>query len=187
MTNYVKLLKLESHVEGGYFKLFYKSSDKVKPLSERYHQERSQIDAQEEKSVERHAGSSIYFLLEKQEFSAWHRLKSDEVWHYYDGGSPIEIHVIDHDGQLKTYVLGNPCITENASFQIAVKAGVWFAAEVRDKQSFGLVGCTVSPAFEYGDFELADRKQLSSQYPAHESIIYRLTRIVPISQLYTSV
>ncbi|MGQ3888337.1 cupin domain-containing protein [Legionella sp. CNM-1927-20] len=155
MPNYIKLLNLESHQEGGYFGLFYKSSDKIIPFDERYQTIKSDNKTQGSIITERNAGSSIYFLLEKEEFSAWHRLKSDEIWHYYDGGSPIDIYVIDQDGLLKTYTLGNPGIVADASFQIVIKAGEWFAAEVRDKTSFGLVGCSVSPAFEYEDFELA--------------------------------
>ena len=68
-------------------------------------------------------------------------------------------------------------LIENASFQVVIKAGEWFAAEVRNKESFGLVRCTVSPAFEYNDFILGNRKELAARYPFHESIINRFTRI----------
>ncbi|WP_207386057.1 cupin domain-containing protein [Legionella gresilensis] len=167
MPDYIKLLNLEGHVEGGYFGLFYKSSDKITPLSERYKNLGEDNNSEDVQLIERNAGSSIYFLLEKEGFSAWHRLKSDEIWHYYDGGSPIDIHVINQNGQLKTYTLGNPGLVESASFQAIIKAGDWFAAEVRDKTSFGLVGCTVAPSFEYEDFELAQnyRDELLSLYP----------------------
>lgn len=168
MQNYIKTLQLKPHEEGGHFAVFYKSSDKVTIFNKRN---------EEVKYVERYASSSIYFLLEKQEFSAWHRLKSDEIWHYYDGGSPIDIYVIDHAGELKNFTLGNPGITKNASFQVIIKAGVWFAAEVRDKSSFGLAGCTMSPAFEYDDFKLANRKHLSAKYPMHKNIINKFTRV----------
>ncbi|OGT43663.1 MAG: hypothetical protein A3F42_02230 [Gammaproteobacteria bacterium RIFCSPHIGHO2_12_FULL_37_34] len=172
MLNYVEMLKLESHEEGGYFGLYYQSPNKVMPLSSRY-----KNDATEQR-IERHAGSSIYFLLEKQGFSAWHRLKSDEIWHYYAGSSPIDIYIIDDNGRLKIYTLGHPNIIENALFQVVVKAGVWFAAKVRDELSFGLVGCTVSPGFEYHDFELAEkyRDQLVKQYPELTSIIDRFIK-----------
>lgn len=173
MPSYIKMLNLEGHEEGGYFALFYKSADKIIPLSERYNPIQSKKNYQEKNIIERHAGSSIYFLLERHGFSAWHRLKSDEIWHYYDGDSPLDIHVIGDDKQLKTYTLGNPGITKDSSFQIVVKAGAWFAAEVRDKFSFCLVGCTVSPAFEYEDFELAyaSREQLIMLYPELTSMI----------------
>jgi len=186
MSIYIDLLKLEGHEEGGYFAIFYKSSDKVVPLNDRYSQIESGQNIEKHQYVERNASSSIYFLLEKQGFSAWHRLKSDEIWHYYDGGSPIDIHVIDHDGQLKLYTLGNPSLIEDAAFQIVIKAGVWFAAEVRDKSSFGLMGCTVSPAFEYHDFELAKlyRDQLIKLYPELINIIDRLIKPQVMSSSY---
>src|SRR3990167_4589250 len=171
MLNYVEMLKLESHEEGGYFGLYYQSPNKVMPLSSRY-----KNDATEQR-IERHAGSSIYFLLEKQGFSAWHRLKSDEIWHYYAGSSPIDIYIIDDNGRLKIYTLGHPNIIENALFQVVVKAGVWFAAKVRDKNSFGLVGCTVSPGFEYHDFELAERNSLIEKYPSFKENIVKFTRV----------
>ena len=172
MLNYVEMLKLESHEEGGYFGLYYQSPNKVMPLSSRY-----KNDATEQR-IERHAGSSIYFLLEKQGFSAWHRLKSDEIWHYYDG-SPIDIHIIDQYGNLNTHILGNPSMTKGASFQVVIQANDWVAAEVKDKLSFGLIGRTTSPGLKYGDFELADRKILLFQFPQHENIINRFTRITP--------
>lgn len=156
MPKYVELLKLQKHIEGGYFGLFYKSEEKVSPFEKNF---------QNHQAVSRFATSSIYFLLEKNDFSAWHRLKSDEIWHYYDGGSPIEIHVIDKEGIIKTFILGNPSITKESSFQVVIKAGNWFAADLRDKTSFALVGCTVSPGFEYEDFELAERDILINKFP----------------------
>ncbi len=162
--DYIELLSLERHVEGGCFSLYYRANDSVMPLDSRY------------QSQERCAGSSIYFLLDKQDFSAWHRLKSDEIWHYYDGDSCIDMHVIDENGVLTRNVLGNPGMIKNASFQVVIKAGCWFAAELQDKSSFALVGCTVSPGFEYEDFELGNRVTLSNQHPEHASIISRMTR-----------
>jgi predicted cupin superfamily sugar epimerase len=163
MRYYIDLLKLERHIEGGYFCQIYQSSDRVKPISSRYTNEKT--------TVERSAGTSIYFLLNEKDFSAWHSLKSDEIWHYYDGGSPLAIHIIDENGKLRTHLLGNPRLTHGACFQVIIKAGCWFAAEVVDKKSFGLVGCTVSPGFEYQDFFLADSKDLAAQFPQHAEII----------------
>ena len=147
-------------------------------LSERHKPKKSEKESLADNLIERYAGSSIYFMLEKEDFSTWHRLKSDEVWHYYDGGSPIDIYIIDNNGKLKIHTLGNPGITENASFQIVVPAGVLFAAEVSDKLFFGLVGCTVSPAFEYEDFELVnDRNQLVKLYPDLINIIDKFIKL----------
>ena len=177
MPSYVDILKMDGHQEGGYFSLLYKSANKVMAYNPRYHSELSH-HASTKKVAERYAMSSIYFLLEKQGFSSWHRLKSDEVWHYYDGGSPIYIYTIDTHGDLQTHILGNPAIMENASLHAVIKAGVWFAAEVKDKLSFGLVGCTVAPAFEYNDFELAEshRDELIRQYPNFTNIIDRFIK-----------
>ncbi len=165
-SDYIKLLKLHPHVEGGYFAEVYKSADNVKP-----------IDAARYENEERCAGTSIFFLLEKDDFSAWHALRSDEIWHFYDG-SPVQIHVIDpKTHKLTTYLLGNPTQDANAIFIVAIKAGCWFSAEVKDKTSFCLVGCTVNPGFDYKDFQLANRAALSGEYPAYKDIIERLTRV----------
>lgn len=154
MPNWLNMLKLDSHIEGGAFGVFYKSEDKVSVKKD-------------DVLVERSAGSSIYFFLEQHGYSAWHRLTYDEVWHFYDGGSPVDIHILSENEGFTTLTLGNPSITENASFQVVVKAGVWFAAEVRNKSSYALVGCTVSPGFEYEDFELAEkyRDALIAKHP----------------------
>lgn len=166
MQSWIEKLKLERHVEGGYFGLVYQSTDKIITQNKRYN------------TTERTAGSSIYFLLEKNDFSAWHQLKSDEIWHYYDGEGGIHIHTIDLDGNYVLKVLGHPMHVENGTFQVAIPAGTWFAAELINKLSFGLVGCTVSPGFDYQDFTLADRDQLVSQYATYAELIHRLTRVV---------
>lgn len=182
MKNWIELLKLERHVEGGYFGIFYKSTDSVATLDDRYNKQHLMVKnasaelPQDKEKIERHAGSSIYFLLEKEDFSAWHQLNSDEIWHFYDGGSPIDIYIIDQHGHLTIQTLGNPILSEGASFQVIIRAGDWFAAEIRDKSSFALMGCTVSPGFEYCDFILADRDILTYQYPEHTLIINKLTR-----------
>lgn len=170
MNNWIDKLHLEKHIEGGYFAEFYKSVDKVIPLNERYG-----IDMLTNERNIRSAGSSIYFLLEKEGFSAWHQLKSDEIWHYYDGDSAIKIHSINMSGDYASYILGHPAKTEGASFQVVVHSGLWFAAELINKDKYALVGCTVSPGFEYQDFILADREQLIQKFPEHTKIIERLT------------
>ena len=168
--DYIQKFDMIAHQEGGFFSVAYASNDKVKPLAERYQA------LENEKKIERRAGSAIYYLLSNTDFSAWHRLKSDEIWHYYDGGSPIDIHIIDQNGQLRTHILGRPQMTENAAFQVAINANNWFAAELRDKSSFALAGCSVCPGFEYNDFELANSSHLCNKYPEHKTIIERLSR-----------
>lgn len=161
----IKKYDLKPHPEGGYFAAIYKSNDEVKSIdSNRYNDE------------SRSAGTSIYYLLNQNDYSAWHSLKSDELWHFYKG-SPINIHVIDNSGKLITYLLGDPLKIQGATFQVCIKAGFYFAAENVDKDSYSLVGCTVSPGFEYTDFRLADKTILIRAFPQHKEIIARLASL----------
>jgi uncharacterized protein len=97
------------------------------------------------------------------------------MWHYYNG-SAIRIYVIDKDGKLSSHLLGHPLKNSEATHQILVPADCWFAVENVNKFSYSLVGCTVTPAFEFRDFELANRESLSKTYPQHADIIQRFTR-----------
>jgi predicted cupin superfamily sugar epimerase len=160
---YIQTLGLQRHPEGGYFAECYRSQEIVNPTAARY------------QGGSRCAGTSIYYLLEKQDFSAWHKVNSDELWHHYQGCA-MQIYQIDPAGQLSTVILGNPAETPGAHFQTAVPAGYWFAVELMDKSSFGLVGCTVAPGFEFADFELAKRDKLIKQFPVHADLIKRLYR-----------
>lgn len=160
----IENLKLQPHPEGGSFVRAYTSSFFVKATEpNRYNDE------------QRHAGTSIYYLLQGNEFSAWHRIKSDEIWHFYKG-SPVNIYLIDKQGQLHIYILGDPTVNAVAQFQVTIPANHWFAAEVIDKRSYTLMGCTVSPGFEFKDFQLANRNELIELFPAHKEIITKLTR-----------
>ena len=121
----------------------------------------------------RNLATNIYFLLKSEGFSAFHRIKSDEVWHFYTG-HPVMILEIDEEGQLQKHLLGsNP--DNNETFQHVVKAGRWFAAKVMTERSYSLVGCTVSPGFDFHDFELGDRASLINLYPKHTAIITQFT------------
>ncbi len=160
----INRFKLQPHPEGGHYARNYTSELSVTSLHpERYNGE------------PRKAGSSIYYLLRGNEYSAFHSLKSDEIWHYYKG-SQVKIHMIDSSGNLTTYILGNSFENSQAMFQVTIPANNWFAAEVLDKQSFSFVGCTVSPGFEFKDFKLADRDALAAQFPNHSEIINTFTR-----------
>ncbi|MDF1757507.1 MAG: cupin domain-containing protein [Legionellaceae bacterium] len=172
MHNWIKELKMEKHIEGGYFSSFYKSQQKVLPVTDNHKISSSLTDL----INLRLAGTSIYFLLEKDDFSAWHKLKSDEIWHYYDGNSVINIHTINQNGEYNVYKLGHPRLDPGARFQVVVENGIWFAADLQTKSSFGLVGCSVSPGFEYQDFILADSEKLAHKYPKHSKIIRMFTR-----------
>jgi len=158
----IKVLNLHPHPEGGYYKRTYESDNLVM----------SSIHSQAEK---RRAGTAIYYLLQQPDFSAWHRLKSDELWHFY-AGDTVYIHVIDKDGMLTSKKLGDKLNEPDAEYQHIIRAGSWFAAELEKEDGFILLGCTVSPGFEFSDFELADRDQLIALYPQHNQIITKLTR-----------
>jgi predicted cupin superfamily sugar epimerase len=160
---WVQKLKLEPHPEGGFYRQIYKA-DLVLP--------QNALSAQF--TGPRAAATGIYFLLQGTNFSAFHRLRSDELWHFYLG-APVLVHVIAEDGQLSEILLGSDPEAGEA-LQAVVKAGNWFASCVKDGTSFALVGCTVAPGFDFDDFELAKRKELLRSYPQHRGLIERFTR-----------
>lgn len=155
----IERLGLQPHPEGGFFRETYRGAQRV--LRE---------DRPEES---RSASTAIYYLLCDGAHSAWHRIRSDELWHFH-AGEPIKIHVIDADGQLHTHRLGNALIHADAVFQVTVPAGLWFAAQLCDPSTFALAGCTVAPGFEFSEFELADSAALTQAYPQHAEIIGQL-------------
>ena len=159
---YIKQLQLIKHPEGGYFREVYRSGEKILPehLPKRY-------------KSSRNFSTSIYFLLEENQFSAFHFLQSDELWHFYDG-STVLLYIIDQKGNLSVHKLGRE---KDSNFQITIKRRNWFAAEVENKKSFSLFGCTVSPGFDFDDFKLGKRIELIRKFPKHKNIIGRLTRI----------
>jgi len=159
---WIKHLRLEPHPEGGYFRQTYRSSLTIPR------------DALPGFSGSRPAATAIYFLLEGENFSAFHRLRSDEMWHFYVG-SPIQVHLIDREGKRSSFLLGDDPDAGQA-LQAVVPAGCWFASHVADWKDWALVGCTVSPGFDFADFELADRTELNTNYPQHRDLIRRLTR-----------
>ncbi|HCL07093.1 MAG TPA: hypothetical protein DHW64_14605 [Chitinophagaceae bacterium] len=149
------------HPEGGYYKETYRSSEIIskETLPDRF-------------AGERYYSSAIYFLLEQGNFSAFHRIQSDECWHFY-AGDTLWVHMISPDGQFTTVHLGNK---PGTVYQYVVPAGYWFASETAPGGSFSFVGCTVAPAFDFTDFELADGNLLSQQFPQHGKLIQRLCR-----------
>ena len=125
------------------------------------------------KHFKRNVSTSIYFLLTGTQVSKFHRLKSDELWHFYDGAA-VKIYIIDEKGQQIKIVLGRK--TENGEvFQAVIRKNTWFASEVINKKSFSLIGCTVSPGFDFSDFEMAHRNNLIRQFPMHEDLITKFT------------
>ena len=123
---------------------------------------------------DRNYSTAIYFLLEQGDFSAFHRIKSDECWHFY-AGETLLVHVIDLKGEYRCICLGKH-IHEGEVYQAVVPAGAWFASEPAPGSTFTLVGCTVSPGFDFADFEMANALTLAGQFPRHRALIQRLCR-----------
>ncbi|MEI8136080.1 MAG: cupin domain-containing protein [Bacteroidota bacterium] len=160
----VNKLKLLPHPEGGYYKETYRSEQLV-----------AQNSLPGSFGGERNIATAIYFLIENNNFSALHKIKSDETWHFYYGDA-LEVIEIDNNGKLTSTLVGNNLL-DGESFQYTVKANTWFGSRVRSGGNFSLVGCSVSPGFDFKDFELAKKDELLLLFPEHKSIINEMTRI----------
>ena len=159
----INKLNLQQHPEGGFYKETYRSEGVI-----------PQSALTKEFSGDRNYSTGIYFLLTSDNFSAFHRIKQDEMWHYYEG-SPLVVHMIDQKGNYSFKKIGLD-LEDGQVPQFVVPKGVWFASEVSEPNSYSLVGCTVSPGFDFADFELADKNSLSDEFPDHSKIIQRLSR-----------
>ena len=158
---WVQKLNLLPHPEGGYFRETYRSSESI---------------AAENLPIgfvgDRNHSTAIYFLLENGQRSVFHKIKSDEIWHFYDG-DPLIIYVIEENGSITELELGLTDDNDGLP-QAVVPAGRWFAAESTGE--YTLVGCTVSPGFDFADFEMADRSELVGDYPNLKDIIQKFTK-----------
>ncbi len=156
----IQVLGLTPHPEGGHYRETYRCTQQVVRPD----------------GASRHASSAIYFLLRAGEHSCWHRIASDEIWHFH-AGKPISIHVL-HEGKLTTLPLGHPADVPGAEFQHVVPAGAWFAAEplpAHDHPAdYSLVGCTVAPGFEFSEFELATAQALAEAGAPDTDTVKRL-------------
>jgi len=161
--HWVNHLQLLEHPEGGWFKEVYRSDGNIPAgaLPEGFNGERS-------------FSTSIYFLLSAGIFSAFHRIRSDEVWHFY-AGDGLLIHEIDTAGKYIVHQLGAD-VAKGEAFQLVIPAGSWFASEVKPGGNYGLVGCTVAPGFDFRDFEMASGTELAESYPKFSQQILRLCR-----------
>lgn len=159
---WIEKLALKKHPEGGWYKEVYRSKDTIckDMLPANFKDDRS-------------CSTSIYYLLEGEDFSSFHRIKSDELWHFYTGSSAVEILWID-DGKLKIKKLGGN-IAFDEQFQVVIPKNKWFAARLLNSNGFALAGCTVSPGFHFEDFELAD-KGLLDEFPEIKVDIEELIR-----------
>ncbi|MEE4285565.1 MAG: cupin domain-containing protein [Mariniphaga sp.] len=148
---WIEKLELEKHPEGGWFREIYLSDDIV-----------PQTGLPSNFRGERSFATSIYYLLEGTDFSAFHRIKSDEIWHYYTGTSAIEILSLQK-GKMEKYLVGaDP--ESGQTFQVIVPKNTWFASRLVNPEGYALAGCTVSPGFHFEDFELANSR-LVEEYP----------------------
>ena len=160
----IELLGLEPlPLEGGYFRRTYESGiwlDMDGPEGEGRRRRRS--------------ATAIYYLVTPESFSAMHRLASDEIFHFYTG-DPVEMLKLYPDGTGEVVTLG-PDLDRGMTPQVVVPRGVWQGTRLVPGGRFALLGTTVSPGFEYEDYEPGDREALAGQYPAYRTLIEALTR-----------
>jgi predicted cupin superfamily sugar epimerase len=158
---FIKTLNMISHPEGGFYKEIYTSEETITSAELKVDYEGSRI-----------LWTSIYFLLRDGEVSNFHRLKSDEMW-YYHSGSPLTIYMINPKGELITEQLGLN-IENGEKPQVLVPKDYIFGSAMNNK-GYALVGCMVSPGFEFRDFELFQRNDLLEKFPQYQQIIYKLS------------
>ncbi len=159
----IALYGLRRHPEGGYFSETYRASGKI-----------TATDPPGAISGTRCFSTAIYFLLPGGDSSRLHRIKSDELWHFYLG-DPLTIACISPEGETELTVMGGD-VEAGQKLQHLVPAGRWFGAYHSGKADFSLVGCTVAPGFDFTDFELAWRAELLRQFPDSKNLIERLTQ-----------
>jgi len=139
LTELIKLHNLLPNQEGGLFKETYRSE----------------------------FSTGIFYLLEKGQKSSFHRIKSDEMWHFYDGDS-ISIVEITNTGAVKETIL------DKNNVQYVVPANVWFGAYLPDGSKFAFTGCTVAPAFHFSDFEMGNKEKMLKEFPLAKNMIEKL-------------
>lgn len=154
---------LQPHPEGGWYKETYRSKETIPAASLT-----GRFDG------ERNFSTAIYFLLEEGNFSAFHKIKSDECWHFY-AGQALQVYVLNDDGKMEVIKLGSD-ILRGELFQYVVPANCWFASRPAPGSAFCFVGCTVAPGFDFADFEMAKAEVLTELYPDYEKIFNELCR-----------
>ncbi|WP_282036025.1 cupin domain-containing protein [Saccharicrinis aurantiacus] len=154
-------LNLKAHPEGGWFSETYRSDMLLK-----------QEGLPTAFNGARNALTSIYYLLEGNQFSGFHKIKSPEVW-YFHQGQPIIIHTINSKGDYTAVEVSD---TENGVLQFTVEPNLWFAATIKGSFGYSLVSCAVAPGFDFSDFEMASEDALIKIAPQHTSIIKQLCK-----------
>jgi len=149
----VKLYGMQPHPEGGYFKETYRAKGRIGDLH-------------------RDFSTAIYYLLPRGARSRLHRLKWDELFHFYLGG-PLILVKISPDGRVEKVRLGHD-VAAGCQLQHVIPAGTWFGAYPDDESDFCLIGCTVAPGFDFADFEVGDKSWLLAQFPQAKEFIEKL-------------
>jgi predicted cupin superfamily sugar epimerase len=152
----IRILQLQPHPEGGYYKETYRSRESVDTAN-----------------GSRNVSTAIYYLLQDEDRSNFHRIKSDELW-FFHFGTALEFLYIK-ERKLETVTLGSD-VAHGEALQAVIPAGTWFAARVKNKKGFALVSCTVAPGFDFTDFELANREELTGEYPQLREVIEEYTK-----------
>lgn len=159
----VRQLRLAPHPEGGFYKEIYRSAGTI-----------ARAALPSSFGGDRNFSTSIYYLLQQGDYSAFHRIRSDEGWHFYAGGTLL-IHCLSEAAGYTCLRLGSN-LAGGDSFQHTVPAGVWFASEPAPGTDFALAGCTVSPGFDFRDFEMAKKDELRQRFATKADTINRLCR-----------
>lgn len=152
---WVEKLDMIPHPEGGYCREMYRSDLRFSA------KEGTQFPAS------RRWLTTIYYLLEGEQVSSFHRIKSPETW-FFHKGDPLLIYFIDEAGEMICRELSD---RPKGELQLTVPPNCWFAAALKERKGFVLVSCAVAPGFEYEDFELADARLLMQIYPQHADVI----------------
>ncbi|GAB2864168.1 cupin domain-containing protein [Hymenobacter ruber] len=152
----IQQLHLQPHPEGGYYRETY----------------RARLHTTAASGAQRSASTAIYYLLENENKSHFHRIQSDELWFFHQG-QPLEVLLLENN-QLTVLTLGHD-VGRGEMPQAVVPAHTWFGARVQGGVGFSLVSCTVAPGFDFADFELADRAQLTHEFPAQAAVIEQFT------------
>lgn len=165
----IKQLELQPHPEGGFYREVFRSENSVLPLIEQL-----QGGTPTKPGEKRASMTSIFFLLEKGDFSAFHQVKSDEVWQLILGG-PLEVYSLTTDGEIQKNLLA---VDQGGGFnpQHVIKAGQLQASRLAPNAEFALCTCIVAPGFEFKDFYMPSRQEMLSILPQHEKLIVELTR-----------
>jgi hypothetical protein len=155
---WISRLKMIPHPEGGFYMEVFRSRIEI------YRKSAGDM---------KQACTSIYYLLQGTDYSGFHRIASDEIW-YYHKGVPLFIYELTVSGLLITHELSDQ---STGCLSVAIEAGSWFAASLPSGEGFSLVSCAVAPAFDFKEFEMANKDELKQLYPEYGSLIERFCRL----------